>query len=100
MSWHTVAQVEENVYRISEPLGAIEPRAGITTANMYLVVGQDRAVLIDSGMGIGEVATEIGKLTSQPCAVLNTHSHWDHIGANSRFSECAIHEDEVELVAQ
>jgi glyoxylase-like metal-dependent hydrolase (beta-lactamase superfamily II) len=100
MSWHTVAQVEENVYRISEPLGAIEPRAGITTANMYLVVGQDRAVLIDSGMGIGEVATEIGKLTSQPCAVLNTHYHWDHIGANSLFSECAIHEDEVELVAQ
>lgn len=100
MSWHTVAQVEENVYRISEPLGTIEPRVGITTANMYLVVGQDRAVLIDSGMGIGEVTTEIGKLTSQPCGVLNTHYHWDHIGANSLFSECAIHEDEVALVAQ
>ena len=100
MSWHTVAQVEENVYRISEPLGAIEPRFEVTTVNMYLVVGQDRAVLIDSGMGIGEVTTEIGKLTPQPCAVLNTHYHWDHIGANSHFSECAIHEDEVELVAQ
>jgi glyoxylase-like metal-dependent hydrolase (beta-lactamase superfamily II) len=100
MSWHTIAQVEENVYRISEPLGTIEPRFGVTTINMYLVVGQDRAVLIDSGMGIGEVSAEIGTLTSQPCSVLNTHYHWDHIGANSLFSECAIHEAEVELVAQ
>jgi len=93
-------QVEENVYRISEPLGAVEPRVGVTTVNMYLVIGQDRAVLIDSGMGIGDVTAEISKITPQPCAVFNTHYHWDHIGANALFSECAIHEYEVELVAQ
>ncbi len=100
MSWHTVTQVEKNIYRISEPLGAIEPRFGVATVNMYLVVGQDRAVLIDSGIGIGDIRAEIAKLTSRPCTVLNTHYHWDHIGANSLFAECAIHEAEVELVAQ
>ncbi len=100
MSWHTTIRIDENVYRISEPLGALEPRVGLMTVNMYLVIGQDRAVLIDSGMGIGDVTAEIRKITPQPCAVLNTHSHWDHIGANALFSECAIHESEVELVAQ
>ncbi len=100
MSWHTIAQVADNVYWISEPLGTIDPRFGVMTVNMYLVVGRDRAVLIDSGMGIGEVTTEISQLTPLPCTVLNTHYHWDHIGANALFAECAIHEKEVALVAQ
>ena len=96
MSWHTTMRVAENVYRISEPFGAAGAPVGLTTVNMYLVIGQDRAVLIDSGMGIGDVTAEIGKITSQPCAVLNTHYHWDHIGANALFSECAIHESEAD----
>ena len=100
MNWYTTVQVEENVYRISEPFIAVDPCVGVTTVNMYLVIGQERAVLIDSGMGIADVAAEIGKITNQPCSVLNTHYHWDHIGANSLFSERAIHENEVELVGQ
>ena len=31
--------------------------------------------------------------------MLNTHYHWDHIGANSRFAETAIHELEADLAA-
>jgi glyoxylase-like metal-dependent hydrolase (beta-lactamase superfamily II) len=100
MNWHTTVQVEEDVYRISEPFIAVEPHVGVTTVNMYLVIGQERAVLIDSGTGIADVTAEIGKITTQPCSVLNTHYHWDHIGANFLFSESAIHEDEVELVVQ
>jgi glyoxylase-like metal-dependent hydrolase (beta-lactamase superfamily II) len=100
VTWHTTAHIAENVYRISEPLGAIEPRVGVTTVNMYLVIGQECAVLIDSGMGIGDVCAEIGKITSLPCTVLNTHYHWDHVGANSFFTESAIHESEIGLVAQ
>lgn len=100
MTWHTTTRIAENFYRISEPFGAIKPWVGVTTANMYLVMGQERAALIDSGMGIGDVRAEIGKITSLPCTVLNTHYHWDHVGANSLFAESAIHESEVELVAQ
>jgi glyoxylase-like metal-dependent hydrolase (beta-lactamase superfamily II) len=100
MTWHTTTHIAENTYRISEPFGAIEPRVGITTANMYLVIGQEHAALIDSGMGIGDVCAEIRKITSLPCTVLNTHYHWDHVGANSLFAESAIHESEADLVAQ
>jgi len=96
--WHTTTRVTETVYRISEPFGAIEPRVGVTTVNMYLVIGQERAVLIDSGLGIGDVRATIAQITPLPCTVLNTHFHWDHIGANALFSERAIHESEAELV--
>lgn len=100
MTWHTTTRIGENVYRISEPLGAIEPRVGVTTVNIYLVIGRERAALIDSGLGIGDLRTEVVGLTSLPCMVLNTHYHWDHIGANSRFDESSIHELEADLVAQ
>jgi len=100
MAWHTTTHIIENVYRISEPFGAIEPRFGVETVNIYLVVGQDRAALIDSGMGIGDLHVDVREITSLPCIVLNTHSHWDHVGANSLFDESAIHESEVDLLAQ
>lgn len=99
MNWHTTTKVSENVYRISEPFGAVEPRVGVKTVNMYLVIGTDRAVLIDSGMGIGDLAAEVGARTDLPCLVLNTHYHWDHIGANARFPSRAIHHSEKDLVA-
>lgn len=100
MAWHTITRLAENLYRISEPMGAIEPRAGLATANAYLVVGQDRAALVDSGTGVGDLQAEVRKLTPLPCTVLNTHSHWDHVGANHRFAERAMHEAEAHLVAQ
>jgi glyoxylase-like metal-dependent hydrolase (beta-lactamase superfamily II) len=100
MTWHTTTDIGENVYQISEPIGTIEPRFGVSTVNMYLVVGREQAVLIDSGMGIGDVSAEIAKITSLPCMVLNTHYHWDHVGANAYFKEIAIHELETDLVAQ
>ncbi|HSR33569.1 MAG TPA: MBL fold metallo-hydrolase [Anaerolineae bacterium] len=81
-------------------MGAIEPRAGLTTVNIYLVIGRESAALIDSGLGIGDLCAEIGRITSLPCTVLNTHYHWDHIGANAFFDEIAIHECEVGLLAQ
>jgi glyoxylase-like metal-dependent hydrolase (beta-lactamase superfamily II) len=100
MTWHKTTRVTGNTYRITEPFGAIEPRVGVSTANIYLVLGQERAALIDTGMGIGNLVAEISQLTTLPCIVLNTHYHWDHIGANAHFSERAIHESEVELVTQ
>lgn len=100
VTWHTTTRIAEDVYRISEPMGAVEPRVGLATVNMYLVIGQQRAVLVDSGTGVGDVCAEIGEITPLPCMVLNTHYHWDHIGANSFFAERAIHETEAGLVAQ
>lgn len=100
MTWYTITRIAHDVYQISEPLGAIEPRFGGKTANSYLMIGREHAALIDSGLGIGDLRAEVENMTSLPCLVLNTHSHWDHIGANALFAETAVHKLEAEQVAQ
>ena len=45
---------------------------------MYLVEGMDRAVLIDTGVGVGDLKSVVAGLTDKPVTVLLTHGHVDH----------------------
>jgi hydroxyacylglutathione hydrolase len=54
---------------------------------MYLVEGSQKAMLVDTGMGIGNLSDEIRKITDLPLIIVNTHGHPDHAGGNSNFSE-------------
>ena len=54
---------------------------------MYLITGAKKALLIDTGMGIGDLAGLVKSLTSLPLTVVNTHGHPDHAGGNSNFDE-------------
>ena len=87
-AWFAVDEVEPGIVRIAEPLHA-------EVVKSYLVVGTERAVLIDTGMGIGDLRAVVGDLTDRPIQVVNSHAHWDHIGANWRFAEIAIHRAEA-----
>ena len=98
MTWHTIESIGKDSYRIYEPMGAIMPSLGVASVNAYLVVGADSAALIDSGMGVGELRAVVDSLTKLPCEVLNTHYHWDHVGANPHFGLRAIHELEGKLL--
>jgi glyoxylase-like metal-dependent hydrolase (beta-lactamase superfamily II) len=53
---------------------------------MFLLEGAREFVLIDSGMGRGDLARYIGKFTgAKPLAVIFTHNHGDHIGQAEQF---------------
>jgi hydroxyacylglutathione hydrolase len=54
---------------------------------MYLVIGSERALLVDTGMGIGNLAGVVKSLTDLPLTVVNTHGHPDHAGGNSNFGQ-------------
>jgi len=99
MTWHTITRLGDNLYRISEPIATFAPQFGVKVVNLYLVVGKERAALIDTGMGIGDVRAEIQKITPLPIIALNTHYHWDHTGANVQFDEISLNEIEIELYA-
>jgi glyoxylase-like metal-dependent hydrolase (beta-lactamase superfamily II) len=96
MPWHSVTPISPDIFLISEPMGRVDPRIGVATCNMYLFVGRERAALVDSGMGIGDLRGVVLQLTDLPCTVLNTHSHWDHVGSNASFAETAIHQLEAD----
>ena len=58
----------------------------------YLIIGTERAMLIDTGYGLGDLAAEIREITNLPLVIVNTHGHCDHVGGNARFNvPCYMH---------
>lgn len=65
----------------------------------YLVIGDDEAVLIDSGYGAGNIREYAASLTDRPLRnILNTHDHFDHT-ANNCYFECAYMSAETKPLA-
>jgi len=82
-TWFEVYKITHDVYAFYEP-GQFEEVIS------YLVVGNDRAILLDTGMGIGNVRKLAEEFTRAPISVVNTHSHYDHIAQNHLFENVAI----------
>jgi glyoxylase-like metal-dependent hydrolase (beta-lactamase superfamily II) len=73
------------VYRVAPEVFAIyEPHQSEETIS-YLIVGRTRALLFDTGMGIGNLKRVTAELTRLPVVVLNSHTHNDHVGSNWQF---------------
>jgi glyoxylase-like metal-dependent hydrolase (beta-lactamase superfamily II) len=53
---------------------------------MYLLVGDERGVLIDSGYGTLDLDKIVRGLYQGPVTILNTHGHLDHVGGNRFFA--------------
>ncbi len=65
------------------------------TELMYLVEGEERAALLDTGSGFGSLKTAVDKLTNKPVSVLLTHGHTDHAMGSLEFSDVYMNpEDE------
>jgi glyoxylase-like metal-dependent hydrolase (beta-lactamase superfamily II) len=80
-----VADTWFEVYKVAPKTFAIyEPHQSEETIS-YLIVGGRRAVLFDTGMGIGDIRKITAKLTKLPIVVLNSHTHNDHVGGNWEF---------------
>jgi glyoxylase-like metal-dependent hydrolase (beta-lactamase superfamily II) len=82
-SWYEVYNLCENTHAIYEPFQFEE-------AISYLLIGADKALLVDTGTGIGDLKNLVAELTQLPVAVLNTHIHWDQVGNNSQFDEILV----------
>jgi glyoxylase-like metal-dependent hydrolase (beta-lactamase superfamily II) len=77
--WFEVYKPAQGVFAIYEPHQAEETIS-------YLIVGEKRALLFDTGMGIGDLKKVIAQLTQLPIVLLNSHTHNDHVGDNWEFS--------------
>ncbi len=73
------------VYKVAPQTFAIyEPHQSEETIS-YLIVGKRKAILFDTGMGIGDLHKVVTSLTPLPVVVLNSHTHNDHVGDNWQF---------------
>ena len=66
----------------------------------FLIEGDDRAMLIDTGFGDGDLLSFVQSLTKLPVFVVNTHADGDHIGCNEQFVEIWMHPAELDYYAQ
>ena len=77
-NWFEVYQLNENTYAIYEPYQWQE-------AISYLLIGTEKAMLVDTLQGIGDLKSVVDQLTNLPVIVINTHSHFDHVSGNYQF---------------
>jgi glyoxylase-like metal-dependent hydrolase (beta-lactamase superfamily II) len=87
--WFDVSNIATAVWAIGEPRQEQEVFS-------FLIEGNDRAILIDTGTGAANIAALAASLTSRPVSLINSHAHWDHIGGNWRFDDISIHHLEAD----
>ena len=80
--------IGDDIYRITAPPKGFQ---------QYLVLGQERALLIDSGFGWGSLKKVVEELTRLPVVLVNTHGHPDHCGGNAEFGTAWLYPDDNEL---
>lgn len=56
----------------------------------YLVLGQRRALLFDTGPGVRDISKVVRALTTLPVTAMPSHMHFDHTGCLSKFEDIAI----------
>lgn len=72
----------------------------LSTVEMYLVVGEQRAALLDTGTGIGDLAGAVRGLTNKPVEVYLTHGHVDHAGGIYSFDRVHVHPADKALMQE
>lgn len=77
-NWFEIQNLPCQVYAICEPHDDEDVKS-------FLVIGSEKALLFDTGMGIENIKDEVEKLWQGEIVVVNSHSHFDHVGDNWRF---------------
>lgn len=86
--WFTHNQVDAEIWRIIDN----------QQDNIYVVEGEDFALVIDTGLGYQNLKTYVKTITDKPLVVVNSHAHPDHAGGNHDFEHVHIHVEELETL--
>lgn len=82
-----VTEINSNLYLLKDPLDV----------NLFLIIGDDKALLFDTGHGVADLPAAIGSITDKPLTVVLGHGHIDHANGAYQFEEVYLREPEFEL---
>lgn len=78
--WYEVYLLDDGTYALYEP-------GHFQEVISFLIIGSEKAMLLDTGMGFSNIKAVCEELTDKPIFVVNSHSHFDHIGCNYMFED-------------
>ena len=90
MSYYKIDQLAPTVYRFHDPF----------SVNFFLVVGADKALLLDAGYGVVPVLPEIRTITDKPLEVVLSHGHVDHANGAFDFEQVWMHEADMKVLGK
>lgn len=91
---------ENCLFHTEELGGGITLITDYMGVGMYLVCGEKKAALLDTGLGIGALRPVIDDLTSLPVEVYLTHGHVDHCGGMFDFDKVHVSGEDLELLRE
>lgn len=94
MKKNEIVEIAEGIYQIKYYW------LGVANVYMFLIVGEEKALLVDTGYSITNAVQYVRKITSLPFILVNTHGHVDHIGGNAEIGEAYLSEADWETARQ
>lgn len=94
-----VYQDDEVVFRKLDDHTWIGNGHRVYNESLYLVEGNDRAILIDAGTRIPGLDKIVAGITSKPVTLMLTHGHGDHVGGAGPFPEVYLNAEDMEMFA-
>ena len=88
-AWYQATRVDDATTLIIEPHIHV-----LEQANMWLVEGRDRDMILDTGMGVIPLRPFVDSLRrdpGKPIICVSSHTHIDHIGAVHEFETRLVH---------
>ena len=82
---YEIIQINQNSWRIED--------SGV---RFFLLVGTEKALLVDSGRNVTNARDIAATLTDLPVMLLNTHADGDHVAGNAQFESFYMHPAEEE----
>lgn len=86
-NYYDIEKITDTSYKIYEDF----------QTTMYLICGSEKACLIDTGYGGGDLLGVIRSLTDLPLIVVNTHGHIDHVMGNRLFDRVYMNAADNEI---
>ncbi len=92
-----VYQDDEVVFRQLDKHTWIGNGHRLYNESLYLIEGNERAILIDAGVYIPDLDKIVAKITSKPVTMMLTHAHGDHVGGVGPFPEVYLNAGDMTI---
>ena len=77
---YQIIQINHNTWRIED-----------NGVRFFLLAGEERALLVDSGRDVRNAREIAESLTDLPLSLINTHADGDHVACNGQFGSFYMH---------